>query len=153
MIWISSKRKINKEADSICNAYEKANCREFFKSPFTYAPTCEKTVDTFEYDIISSDDSYISVDIHWNYSRSDLYCAKKSSGEYCNLFEDATNLYYDEDYDMDISAACGEDQCRESLINYFDALIEEDYYGIDKLDDYLNRIKYLQSEQCIINQH
>ena len=62
-------------------------------------------------------------------------------------------LFDNEDYNMDISAVCGEKQCRESLIDYFDALIEEDYFDDDVLEEYQNKIKYLQSEQCIAKQY
>ena len=148
---ISHKKEVIKEeADPLCNSYEEANCKEFYKSVFTYAPSCEKT---FDLDIFDYMDYIYLYDLHWNYSGSNLYCAKKSTGEYCNLHGEVNKLFYDEHYKMNISAACGEDECRESLIDYFDALIEEDYYGVGELENYQNKIKFLQSDQCVKNKY
>jgi len=148
--YFETSSKLYREyADYICEFYEQANCREFYKSPFTFAPSCEKTVDTFEYDIIGSYNRLEHINFQLHYSLTNLYCSKKSSGKYCNPYNEVMLLYDDEKYNMDISLACGEDQCRESLIDYFVAYIEEGFYGDGELINFQKRVDYLRSDKCM----
>jgi len=137
------------EHKSICDNYEKANCKEFFNGPEKFAPICEKVDGILE--------DYTN---ELNLYQQNFFCAKKnpeSSNDFCvNTIEDYEDIFYDA-YEDTVKDLCPYKECRESLELLLKGKYEKmkriheqsGYYTEEKINHFNDLMKYLSTEECI----
>lgn len=138
------------EHTRLCNNYQQLKCKEYFNSPYSFAPSCEKGNNI--------DEIYISDDIQ--IVENDLFCAKKDpkiSNDFCiDSYQLFDNILY-EISEVDVKSFCGFNECRESLLHYFEKVYANEMSYKEKgekvnekeLEIYENNINYLSSAACI----
>ncbi|ORX42197.1 subtilisin-like protein [Piromyces finnis] len=132
------------ELNEICEEYNKNNCREFFKSPFTFAPSCGKVSSIYKYPEIPEDKKS-----RFEIAERNLMCAKKNGNEDINDYCDISYKFYVDGYDdiyddKSFKDECKYYECRESLYEYYLAL-----YNMVPNPDYRNMVNYMKSDKCI----
>jgi len=140
---INTTKFVEFEAKIQCDQYQKSNCREFFKSPFTYAPTCKKTMKKHYYPLLNIGNG---AEREWRVALKNLYCSRKDSNNFCRLYDIVIYLSYNRYYNIDdyIIQSCQYKECRESLKDYFKAYINIGYCeDKEHVKDYQKKINYL----------
>jgi hypothetical protein len=141
---------------NICEEYNQKKCQEFFESPFKFAPSCEKSVESHNYSLLSNKDNdlYLKLKI----AERNMICSTKSNGEFCNVYKEVSpiyNLTFREIPKLDDirKQICPIPECHKYLLETFNAYYN---YYLDNLssDNYeltflKNEIEKFTSNECI----
>lgn len=139
-----------------CDAYRESNCKEFFKDPYKYAPTCKKTIQTHKYSLLNEkDDAMMTV----RSTERNFVCAREnpqSSNEICQVSKSKlSKKHLNMTFDEATSLACGHEECYESLLAYAKAYFTY-YQNLEPTENnekqvqyYKSKIDDLMSEECI----
>ncbi|ORX80881.1 hypothetical protein BCR32DRAFT_268641 [Anaeromyces robustus] len=139
-----------------CDAYRKANCKEFFKDPYKYAPTCLKSIETHKY-ILLNDGNELSMAV--KNAERDFICAREdpqSNDSLCEVSKSKLSIRNLKiDFDEAATKSCGFEECHDYLLefctanyNYYQSLQSSEETEKQK-NYYKNKIDYLTSEECI----
>eukprot|EP00833_Pecoramyces_ruminatium_P015252 jgi/Orpsp1_1/1189284/evm.model.d7180000070872.1 len=153
--YLMGTRPLN-ELTEECDLYRDTKCKEFYKSPFDFAPSCLEAVNYREYDVLREENSRFNSVIH------DLYCSREmKNGSYtmCSL---SKKLYFNQfkkksDISKAILSNCGISECHESFLKYNEYLLDlyskdDEVSYRDSYSDVKERMSLLLSDKCIAAQ-
>ncbi|ORX79575.1 subtilisin-like protein [Anaeromyces robustus] len=138
-----------------CELYRKAKCEEFFKSPFTYAPSCIKAIKNHKYSLLNS---LPLIQMNYIKAAHNLICARMDDQlpeSMCNIAEVIfIYRFFYPDKPM-LQKACEYETCREAIYNYFNVIYLQ-YKQITEFNEslkfmeegYETYLNFLNSEEC-----
>jgi len=145
----------NYEFKETCRFYRSSHCKEFFSSPYDYAPSCVEAQKYREFRIISQDKEYMkSQEIINNF-----YCAGEYDNGVFNMCSLSKKLYLHQFKDKnekenEIKKNCAISECHEPFVEYSKHLL--DLYGedpenknyVESFSEVNERMEFLLSSEC-----
>jgi subtilisin family serine protease len=138
-----------------CKSYEKANCREFFKAPLEYAPSCKNTIDRFKYPLLNV---FSPTQMEIRTASRNLICAREDDQNpesMCGVAEQQFIYRFFPDKPH-FERACRYRECYQASYKFYENLYYE-YQNLSKNDPGYNYflnvfgtfLNYLDSDECL----
>jgi len=139
-----------------CETYREAKCEEFFKSPFTFAPSCVKAVKNHRYALLNF---LPLIQMKYIIAAHNLICSRTDDQlpeSMCSIAESIFIYRFFYPDKPTLQKACEHEVCRKSIYDFFYVLYLQ-YQQISEFNEnlkfmeenYETYLNFLNSEECL----